>query len=416
MSVFRDFWDYIQGKLLGGGTYEISSDDFEKLENGTKELELYEFALNAGINIIANALSQCEIRTFVSRKEVKRDEYYTWNYQPNRNQNAAEFMHKLVWNLIYRNECLVIENEKHELVIADGYTRECYAFQEDTFHDITVCSKASGVAHPLTLSKTFRMSDVLFYQLNNQNVKELLGELEMQYQSLMESALEKFQRGAGERGILMIDGAMPNANFGKKPDGTPRTFNDVYNELVNKQFANYFRSKNGVLSLWKGFSYDVKSAETTKKSTSELKDVTDLTGEIFDRVANALLIPPALLRGDVADTTHLVKNLITFAVNPIAEMIQTENNRKRNGKKVLKGTYQMVDTSKIVHMDVSELANAADKMIGSGMWSVDDALTRLGDAPIGEEWSKKHWITKNYTEVTAMDGGGARDPTNEGGL
>lgn len=405
MSIFKDFWDFIKGKTLGGESYTVDADTFQQLvdKKKLKELSMYEFALNAGINIIANALSMCEVRTFRNWKEIKGAEYYQWNYEPNINQNASEFMHKLVWTLIYKNECLVVTSNRGDMLIADSYEHEQQALRPDTFRNVTVNSAtASGQANPYTFPKTFRMNDVLFYKLNNRNVIELLDGLVNQYEDLLESAIAKFYKSGGERGVLNIDAQAATTNYGVKEDGTPRTFNDVYAELMNKQFASYFKSPNAVMTLWKGFSYEPRGGEANKKSTSEIKDVTDITDEIYDKVANALQIPPALLKGDIADVSALTKNLITFAVDPIAEMIQTENNRKRSGDAILSGTYQMIDTSRIMHMDVTDIANSADKMIGAGLWSIDDALKRIGDAPINTDWSTKHWMTKNYSEMTDL--------------
>lgn len=405
MSIFRDFWNFIQGKTLDGASYTIDSSAFQEFVDTKKlqELSIYEFALNAGINIIANALSMCEVRTFQNWKEVKRGEYYQWNYEPNINQNASEFMHKLVWTLIYQNECLVISTRKGDMLIADSYQHDQFALKPDTFSNVTVCSiNANGSSHPYTFPQTFKMDDVLFYKLNNANIVSMLDLLVNQYNELLQSAVQKFYKSGGERGILSIDGNAATLQYGIKEDGTPRTFNDVYGELMSKQFAQYFKSPNAVMTLWKGFSYETKGGEANKKSTSEIKDVTDITDEIYDKVANALQIPASLLRGDIADVSALTRNLITFAVDPIAEMIQTENNRKRSGTSVLQGTYQMIDTSRIMHMDVTDIAASADKMIGAGLWSIDDALKRTGDAPLNTEWSTKHWMTKNYSEMSAL--------------
>ncbi len=407
MSVFKSFWDFVQGKLLGNQSYEISSEDFDALISGGKvhELELFEFALNTGINIIANSLSMCEIRTFADWKEQRGDQYYHWNFQPNINQSSNEFMHKLVWNLIYRNECLVIENARHDLVIADSYEHDSYGFMEDVFRNVTVCQEApSGVLHPLTITRNYRMSDVLFYRLNNRNITDMLNMIVSEYNALLDSAVKKFHRSGGERGTLTLDASAPTGSYGKKENGEPKTFNDVYFELMNKNFKEYFNSNNVVLPLFKGFTYDVKTAEATKKSTSEVKDVSDLTDEIFDKVANALQIPPKLMRGDVADVSGLTKNLVTFGIKPIADLIQTENNRKLYGQAVLNGSYQMIDTSGIIYADIKDLADSLAKMIGSSVWSVDDARIRIGEAPLNTEWSKKHWMTKNNTEVTMIGG------------
>lgn len=417
MSVFKDFWDYVRGKMTGREEYTISTEDFSNiLKSGELgQLAVYEFAIQAGINIIANALSMCEVRTFKNWKEIREDEYFQWNYQPNQNQNASEFMHQLVWNLIYKNECLVVETRKGDLLIADDYTHECFALKQDTFRDVKVCSyDERGIANSYTFREQFKMGDVLFYRLNNQNIAKLLEDIVNGYENLLNTATEKFFRAAGEHGILTIDGNAPTFTYGIKTDGTPRTFNDVYGEMMLKQFSAYFKNPTAVLTLWKGFSYDQKLSEGAQKRISELDDITKITDEIFERVANALQIPVSILKGDIANVAELTKNLLTFAIDPIAEMIQTENNRKRSGKAVCRGTYQMIDTSRIMHMSMAEIATSADKMIGSGLWSIDDALRRIGDAPLNTEWSTKHWMTKNYTEMDALGEDGTENEDNRG--
>lgn len=413
MSVITDFWKFIKGKTMGGKTYKVSSKDIEEFASDKRwdELALYEFALHSGINIIANALSVCEVRTFDKWKEVKTDQYYRWNYEPNANMNAAQFRQKLAWSLIYRNECLVIQTKKGDLLIADSYEHEQYALRQDIFRNVTIYGDG-GIASPYTFDKTFRMEDVLFYRLSNRNITVLLENLVKEYEKLLESAIQKFYKSGGERGVMTIDAnAAAGVSYGTKEDGTPRTFNDVYMELMNKQFEKYFKSPNAVLPLFKGFSYETKGGETSKKSTSEVKDVTDLTDEIYDKVANALQIPPALLKGDIADVTALTKNLITFAIEPIANVIETENNRKLYRREVLKGTYQMIDTSTIMHMTASEIATASDKMIACGGWDIDEIRRKAGDPVLNTEWSKKHFITRNYEWMSELgaenkDGGG----------
>ena len=401
MSVITDFWKFIRGKTMGGKTYKISLKDIEEFANGGR---WDEFALHSGINIIANALSACEVRTFDKWKEVKTDQYYRWNYEPNVNMNAAQFRQKLVWSLIYRNECLVIQTKKGDLLIADSYEHEQYALRQDLFRSVTIYGDG-GISSPYTFDKAFRMEDVLFYRLSNRNITALLKKLIEEYEKLLESAIQKFYKSGGERGVMTIDAnATANVSYGTKEDGTPRTFNDVYTELMNKQFEKYFKSQNAVLPLFKGFSYETKGGETSKKSTSEVKDVTDLTDEIYDKVANAMQIPPALLKGDIADVTALTKNLITFAIEPIANVIETENNRKLYRKEVLKGTYQMIDTSTIMHMTAAEIATASDKMIACGGWDIDEIRRKAGDPILNTPWSRKHFITRNYEDIENLEG------------
>lgn len=415
MSRWTDFWRFIQGKMLGGSTYEVNSSDISEFIDANKwnELALYDFALHSGINIIANALSACEVRTFDNWGEIRGDQHYRWNYEPNVNMNAAQFKQKLIWSMIYRNECLVIQTRKGEFLIADEYEHEQFAVKEDVFRNVTVnADNANGMPHPFTFSKTFKMSDVLFYKLSNKNITALLTQLVQDYESLLKTATDKFYRSGGERGVMVIDANASAANYGTKPDGTPRTFNDVYSELMNKQFKEYFKSPNAVLPLFKGFDYQTKGGEASKKSTSEIKDVTDLTDEIYDKVANALQLPPALLKGDIADIRDLTKNAITFAMEPIAHVIETENNRKLYGQKVQDGCYQKIDTSTIMHMSTADLAAAADKMIGSG-WTLDEIRRKTGDPILNTEFSRKRFITKNYAEMELLEEGKGISPTED---
>ena len=409
-----DFWKNLIKKILGSPGQEVSVQDLtDYIDSGAwNKLALYDLALHSGINIIAYALSMCEFRTFIGGKETKGPEYYTWNYEPNRNENASQFMQKLVWSLIYKNECLVVPGSNGDLLIADSYVHDRYAFYQDSFYNVTVCSEDSGSnSNPFTFQRRFRGEEVLFYKLSNKNITNLLTTLQAEYADLIDSAVTKFYKSGGERGTLQIDGQAPNKSYGVNEDGTPRTFNDVYRDLVNNQFKQYFKSPNAIMPLWSGFTYTSRGGEASKKSTSEVKDIQDLSDEIYDKVANALQIPPALLKGDIADVTALTKNLLTFAIDPIARLIERENNRKRNGMEVLNGTYQKIDTSRIMHIDAFDIADKADKMLASSIWSVDEIRRKAGDPEIGEEWSKAHARTKNYEDLpgsgsTVPQGGG----------
>lgn len=399
---------------------DIKSEEFKGLALNSKvrELGLYDLALQTGVTIIANALSKCEFRTYLWKasekkiEEVFGDEYFLWNLSPNANQNASEFIFKLVWCLIYRGECLVIPTAKNELVIADRYEHVKNITIPDVFRNVQVTrDDAPGYGSTFIFPNDFKAEDVMFYRLNNRNIRELLDELTSDYKSMMKTAIDNFEKQGGERGTLNISASAPNTKYGTKADGTPRTFTDVYRELMNKQFAEYFKSPNAVMTLWDGFKYEPK-APSRNPTASNLSDVTGITDEIYERVASALQIPPAILKGDVADVEAVTDNLITFAIDPIAKMIEKETNRKRYGKRALNGSKIVVDTSTIKHADAFSIAASADKMIASGAWSIDEVRRKANDAPIGEDWSQKHYLTKNYA---SMDEAMSTAETTEGG-
>lgn len=393
--IINDFFKWIKGTMTGEHEVTVTTEQIEHwLEKTDKsDLSIYLFALNSAINVLSGALSKCEIRTFYKGQERKSDEYYLWNYEPNANENASQFMQKIVWHLIFKGECLIVPSLAGDLLVADSYTHERYANYQDTFQGVVVDLDGAG---SYQIDKVFYSKDVLFYKYNNKNISEILAVVMGEYERLLKSAVDNCLRAQGEHGILKIDQKAAQINYGKKEDGTPRTFNDVYREMMNDQFKAYFKNQNAVMPLWEGMSYESQGS-AAKRSTSEVKDLTDITNEIFDRVANALQIPPAILKGNIADVDELTRNMITFAIDPIAKMMERENNRKRNGKKVLSGTYQMIDTSRIMHNEALDVADKAFNLIGAG-WSIDEVREKCGDAPLNTEWSQQHYLSLNFTQ------------------
>lgn len=386
-------WNWLQGKLLGGRSIEVTAETIEQFVDQEKmsRLVMEEFTIHAAINLIANCISKCEFKTFLNGQETQGEEHYAWNYEPNINQNSSQFLQELVTRLLYNNECLVVESQG-QLIIAESFGKEEFALKETIF---------SGVSRKgFTYSRTFAMSEVLYFRLNNQNIRRLLSNLCNGYNTLLQDAIEKYEKAGGEKGTLHIDAAATGMKYGE------RTFEEVYEDLMNNRFKKFFNSRSAVLPLFNGFTYTKQAAEQSKKSTSEMKDITDVLTEIVETVARAFNIPSPLLRGDVSEVDKITKNFLTFCIDPICEMIQTEINRKRYGKvQVQKKSYLRIDTTTVMHTDIFDIAEKIDKLIASGMYCIDELRKKLGDAELNTEESRKHWITKNYTDLQTLEGG-----------
>ncbi|MDU7031691.1 MAG: phage portal protein [Clostridiales bacterium] len=387
------FWNWIQGKMLGGKSIEVTADTIASYIDQDKmsRLVMEEFTIHAAINLIANCISKCEFKTFQSGKEFIGEESYKWNYEPNINQNSSQFIQELVTKLLYNNECLVVESNG-QLIIAESYGSQEFALKETIF---------SGVSRKgFTYNRTFNMSDVLYFKLNNKNIRQMLKNLCNGYNQILNEAVEKYEKAGGEKGTLHIDAVAQGKKYGEK------SFEDVFEDLMNNRFKKFFNSRSAVLPLFDGFEYTKQAAEQSKKSTSEVKDITDLTEEILQTVARAFNIPVSLLKGDVSDVDKITKNFLTFCIDPICEMIATEINRKRYGKKLVQtGSYIKIDTTTIMHVDIFDIAEKIDKLIASGMYCIDELRKKLGDAELNTEESKKHFITKNYMDLSGLEGG-----------
>lgn len=364
----------------------------EKIANLSTRIAIEEFAINIAINLIAGSISKCEFQTYLGGKKTKGDEYYLWNIEPNKNQNSTEFIQEIISKLLYENECLVIEHNGN-LIIADTFNQKEYAVVENIFENIT--------RKDFTFPKKYRMSEVLYFKYNNKNIKRLFSNLMSNYNDLLELAIKKYKRSGGRKGTVELETIMQGDETKKKQ----------IEDMFLYKFKNYFEAENAVINIPKGVKYEEKNGEGSRKSTSDMVDIQNLIKEAFQRAAQAFKIPPALLMGDVAGIEDVTSNYLTFSIDPIVDLLSEEVNRKRYGKiNYLKDSFLKIDTTCIKHIDIFSIAEKIDKLISSGMYSIDGLLEKVGDTPLDTEWSVKHWITKNYSEITKLDQeGGDKD-------
>lgn len=387
------FWSWLQGKLLGNSSVEVSAETIEKYldEEKLSMLTMQEFTIHAAINLIANCISKCEFKTYRNGRELKGEEHYLWNFEPNKNQNSSQFLQELVARLLYYNECLVVEN-KGQLIIAQSFTKEEFAVKETVFSNV--------YRNGMTFNREYKMSQALYFQLSNRNIRKLLVNLCNGYNQILEEAIDKYQKATGEKGILTVDGVAKGTSYGGQ------TFEEVYADLMTNRFKKFFNSKNAVLPLYRGFSYQKQANDASKASTSEIKDITDMLDEVTETVARAFNIPVSLLKGDVSDVEQITRNFLTFCIDPLCKMIQTEINRKRYGKAaIMQKDYLKIDTTSVMHTDIFDIAEKIDKLIASGMYCIDELRRKLGDEELDTEDSRAHWITKNYESIEHVKGG-----------
>ena len=356
----------------------IDSTD-EEIESYCSEIYIREMAFWNAVNTIANAVSKCEFKTYTRGKETKGPEYYLWNIEPNQNQNSSGFIHKLIAELYRNNECLVIE-QSGKLLVADSFTRTPYALYPDTFTDVTIGD--------FTFNKTFTQSDVLYFKLSERNMREVINAMYESYARLITYSMKAYQKSRGTKGIFNYE-TLPVAGTDERK---------FFDELITKKFKTFMSSSDAIIPLGRGQSYTdigskTYSSETTRDIRAMIDDVSDFTAKGFN-------MPPALLRGDIQGTSDAVDQFLTFCIDPLADMIQEEINRKRIGQvEFSKGSKIVIDTKTIKHIDLFSISTAIDKLIGSGAFCINDIRKATGDEIIDEDWAWQHWITKNYTSV-----------------
>jgi len=372
------------------GDTEPTEIQIEEFFNLQAELVVRNLAFQSAVNLVAKSISKCEFKTYFKNKEVKNQEYYLWNIEPNKNQSSSQFITKLITKLYENNECLVIESNG-QLLVSDSFNKKEYALFEHQFKDVIVDN--------FTFNRTFNMSEVLYFKLNNNNVRNLINGMYESYGKLISYGQKSYEKSRGSKGILDI-----NAVAQGKPN-----FNEIFVKLMNERFKKFFEANNAVLPLFDGYSYqDIGSKTYSNEGTRDIKAMVD---DIYDFTGRAIGTPPILLKGEVSGSTDAVDNLLTFCVDPLADMLQEEINRKRSGYSgYSQGTFLTIDTKTIKHIDLLNVSSSIDKLISSGAFTINDIRKLVGDQPIAEDFADQHYMTKNYATVEEL-----MKTLNEGG-
>ncbi len=354
------------------------------------EIFYKELAIQSSVNLIANTITNAEFLTYEKGEKTRKDLYYLLNVEPNQNKSASKFWRDVVNQLVYNNECLVIQQPKSKMLyVAESFSVDKYAFKENVYKEIVV--------EGYDLKDVYTESQVLHFELHDENIRIVIDGLYNSYSKLIEASQKNYKRNKAKRGTLEYNTSYTQTDQGQKD----------LEDLLNNRFKRFFEAENGaVLPLTNGLKYTELENKTTQ-AVNESRETRGFIDDIFDFVAIAFQIPPKLLKGDVADTESSVNNFLTFCINPIAELLTDEINRKLYGKKsFLENTYCKLDTSNAKVVELSNIANALDVLTRIGAYSIDDSLRALGMEPLNTEWSQIRWMTKNYEPVEEMLKGG----------
>lgn len=367
---------------------KLDTADYEQIGiNLSEKIYFKELALFIAISYIANTISKCEIKTFEGGKEVQNELYYMLNYNPNPNQNSSQFMNRLIETYYYKGDALVVPH-KNSIYVADGFGIDERPMKENVFDNVSIEGQ--------TVAKKFKASDVFYFKLDDRRVKGLVDQLYSEYGTLMAVALEAFRKGNSEKYKLVLE----NIQAGDT------TFKKQFDEVIKAQLDNFINSDKAVYPQFRGQSLEKMEASGAVSSG----DVISLRKEIFEIVGQAFKIPMSMMYGNITNMNEIVKVYLSICIDPLAQMISEELTRKTNDYDSWKrGNYVKVDTSRVNHMSILEVADKADKAIASGIANIDDMRILFDMQPLNTDYSRAHFITKNYaladTALDSLEGG-----------
>lgn len=369
------------------------------------------YAMNLCISRIARSLQLCDFQTFDEGKKIKGFNWYKFNYEPNKNQNQAQFLHKIIYKMVFdANGALVIQSDDGQLIVAEDYSIDSKGFIENVYTNIVV----SG-GYQLKSPKFEH--EVLHFVLDNNQIKTIVEGIYDDYAKLLKGAIRNYNRNNSMKFKLNIDATFDsfkskplideNGQEVKREDGSVVSeYDDILDDFLTNRYKGILSDDDSVTPFESGLGLEQISNTkgNTKSGASTTRDITDTFKDIIYMCADAFGIPRAYILGDVADGEVVKQNYIDDAVRPIADNLETEINRKLYGfKGVTSGNKLKIQTNVISTKDPVKFAAAAEAYLRTGLYTINMLLEMLGEEQVNEEWANKRFITKNYQTMEEME-------------
>lgn len=375
-----NFFRFLQPKTGRTSMEEVSC---QELLEAAQEYQVRELCFCTCVNMIANAIGRCEVRTFRNGEEVREAEHYLWNVSPNVNQSSTAFWHKVVAKLYQENEVLIVPGQRSKgldtMLVADDWTEpEEWPSRQNEYRDVRVGN--------FTFQYPLYESGVIHLKLNHKNMTPVIRGLYQSYWRLVEAARRHYEWYHGQHWKVHV-----NQVAGGK-DGWAAEFQ----QMIEAQVKPFLDSNGAILPEFDGYTYENAGGQSVEDS----RDIRNLIEDIFEFTARGFLIPAVLVNGKIEGTQDANTRFLTTCIDPLCDQIQEEITRKRYGYSGWQsGSFVRVDSSSILHFDMFANAANIEKLVGSAAFSVNDILRAANQPTINEPWADAHWLTKNISAM-----------------
>jgi HK97 family phage portal protein len=390
MGLMSTFYDFLGRRLSLDGSVTSTS-----VTEAMQKVALMEHARMTAIDVIAMSLAKCDFKFYDGSGQTLDNAAWLWNVAPNPDQNHVEFIEALVSSLYYdHGEALVIPYRSRGttcLYVADGFTKDTTqpVGSPMRFNDVTVDGK------PVT--KSYTSNTAFYFRLrHDDDFIALERSVSDVYEDLCKSVIKAFKRRNGRKYKLTVN-ALQNGDPDEqaKQDAAIKAALDTF---MNNDDVVYRQMKN----------YDLSEFQTaaTSRGGDASTDFVSLKKDIYETVAIGYHMPVSLLYGNTNNFDSVFDAFMSFAIDPLARMIgEVITADSVTPDAWSQGARCALDTSGIRHVDLFEIADAADKLRSSTCFNPDEIRARVSYDPEPDGIGQEYALTKNYEIV----GGGNND-------
>ncbi|MGE9892594.1 phage portal protein [Lachnospiraceae bacterium SGI.240] len=356
---------------------EIIAVDMEKLN-------LSKLAIEKAIMMIAKAIAKSDILIQTESKEKNKKEYRL-NVQPNDHECGTVFWTEVVKQLLTEQEALIIPlNDKYYRATSWSHTNEVTL--KRTYKDVMLSCGGEN----LTIFRTFQSDEVIHLRYDNARIRMYLQNVVGQFDKTMDSINAMMQLSSQPRFKLKL-GTNALSFREKQADGTDKVMTkDQYVLKIKKLLTS---DALEVLTEQENASVEQLQINTTVKA----EELAKMALQINNEVANAFDIPEAVFNGNITEKSDATNEFITYAVSPIAEVINDTLTAYVVGEDDYCGKNEkvMVWLARFKHVDVVDSAVNLDKLRGIG-FHLDEIREMVGYPLLNTEFSTERALTKNY--------------------
>ncbi len=356
---------------------EIIAVDMEKLN-------LSKLAIEKAIMMIAKAIAKSDILIQTESKEKNKKEYRL-NVQPNDHECGTVFWTEVVKQLLTEQEALIIPlNGKYYRATSWSNTNE--VMLKRVYKDVMLSCGGEN----LTIFSTFQSDEVIHLRYDNARIRLYLQNVVGQFDKTMDSINAMMQLSSQPRFKLKL-GTNALSFREKQADGTDKVMTkDQYVLKIKKLLTS---DALEVLTEQENASVEQLQINTAVKA----EELAKMALQINNEVANAFDIPEAVFNGNITEKSDATNEFITYAVSPVAEVINDTLTAYVVGEDdyCSKNEKVMVWLARFKHVDVVDSAVNLDKLRGIG-FHLDEIREMVGYPLLNTEFSTERALTKNY--------------------
>lgn len=343
-------------------------------------------AKHKAIGMIAKAIAQSEIVVTDGHQRITDDVYYRLNVRPNDNQTGTDFWYRVVSKLLEDGDALIVRvPESGKYYLATSYTTDNYVMFGKTYRNVTI---TDGVDQ-MTFARTIYADDALHLKYSSNKIRLYTDNALRSLNEVLNAiaTMEKVSRTPFFK--YKVDATTTFATKDKNGKIQKLMLDDVVARLesqLKSKDLQVIKEPTGTSLEYLGISSTVTAAE-----------INSIAAEIGHLAAQAYDIPESVFDGTISEKSDATNEFITYAVAPVAEVINDTLHAKLIGEDdFIRGERCFVWLAHFKHIDVIDAAANLDKLRGIG-FTLDELFEMVGYPALNTDFSTQRALTLNYS-------------------